>query len=555
MVARSQATHSDISILIDPETILLPDIFTTLTYIHKLNLDWFLFSTTQNISYFPYQLVDNGIWVQEDGKKIESKKLQEILVHKWTKSASGQKLLMAWNSGESPLHAGILPPFLYGKCFHEFWIINEVLSSEMRLVFDASNVLFSFYPESLGKFSSNYSGDSNIGNERIWEHEGNSRLAALYGSLHFQNANPPNALFKILKCSGHYYFLNEAKGTVQEATRSQLLGGSLNSRHRNWKVCANEINSMKKENPCSLSQLPKLDLEMPVTLKLPFSLESLLEIVADRDKNVVLGIAGASYRDMLMSWACRLRHLGVSNILICALDSETYEFSVLQGLPVFMDSMSPRNVSFDDCHFGTECFQRVTKVKSRIVLQILKLGYNVLLSDVDVYWFNNPLPYLLSFGPGTLVAQSDEYNETGPINIPRRLNSGFYFVRSGLATIAAMEMVVKHASTSGLSEQPSFYDVLCGEGGVNRVGNDQCYEPKTNLTVFFLDRNFFPNGAYMGFWEKPDVRSACLRAGCFILHNNWINGRKRKLERQIQSGLWDYDPSTRLCIQSWHNYT
>nr|CAD1834424.1 unnamed protein product [Ananas comosus var. bracteatus] len=370
MVARSQATNSDISILIDPETILLPDIFTTLTYIHKLNLDWFLFSTSRNISYFPYQLVDNGIWVQEDGKKIESKKLQEILDHKWTKSACGQRLLMAWNSGESPLHAGILPPFLYGNVF------------------------------------------------------------MIFGSL------------------------------------------------------------------------MRLDLEMPVTLKLPFSLESLLEIVADRDKNVVLGIAGASYRDMLMSWACRLRHLGVSNILACALDSETYEFSVLQGLPVFMDSMSPRNVSFDDCHFGTECFQRVTKVKSRIVLQILKLGYNVLLSDVDVYWFNNPLPYLLSFGPDTLVAQSDEYNETGPINIPRRLNSGFYFVRSGLATIAAMEMVVKHASTSNLSEQPSFYDVLCGEGGVNRVGNDQCYEPKTSLTVFFLDRNFFPNGAYMGFWRS-----------------------------------------------------
>lgn len=256
--------------------------------------------------------------------------LQEILVHKWTKSACRQGLLMAWNSGESPLHAGILPPFLYGICFHDFWIINEVLSSEIRLVFDASNVLFSFYPESLGKFSSNYSGDSNIGNERIWEHEGNSRLATLYGSPHFQNANPRNALFKILKCSGHYYFLNEAKGTGQEATSSQLLGGLLNSRRRNWKVCTNEINSMKKENPCSLSQLPKLDLEMPVTLKLPFSLESLLEIVADRDKNVVLAIAGASYRDMLMSWACRLRHLGVSNILVCALDSETYEFSVLQ---------------------------------------------------------------------------------------------------------------------------------------------------------------------------------------------------------------------------------
>lgn len=48
-----------------------------------------------------------------------------------------------------------------------------------------------------------------------------------------------------------------------------------------------------------------------------------------------------------------------------------------------------------------------------MVLQILELGYNVLLSDVDVYWFKNPLDYLTSFGPGVLVAQSDEYNVTG----------------------------------------------------------------------------------------------------------------------------------------------
>lgn len=82
---------------------------------------------------------------------------------------------------------------------------------------------------------------------------------------------------------------------------------------------------------------------------------------------------------------------------------------------MFMDTQSPRNISFDNCHFGTECFQRVTKVKSRMVLKILKLGYNVLLSDVDVYWFRNPLPYLSSFGPGVLMAQSDEFNETSKV--------------------------------------------------------------------------------------------------------------------------------------------
>ena len=48
-----------------------------------------------------------------------------------------------------------------------------------------------------------------------------------------------------------------------------------------------------------------------------------------------------------------------------------------------------------------------------MVLKILKLGYNVLLSDVDVYWFRNPLPLLSSFDSAFLAAQSDEYNQTG----------------------------------------------------------------------------------------------------------------------------------------------
>ena len=52
-------------------------------------------------------------------------------------------------------------------------------------------------------------------------------------------------------------------------------------------------------------------------------------------------------------------------------------------------------------------------MKSRLVLNILKLGYNVLLSDVDVYWFKNPVPLLQSYGPAVLAAQSDEFKKEG----------------------------------------------------------------------------------------------------------------------------------------------
>lgn len=111
-----------------------------------------------------------------------------------------------------------------------------------------------------------------------------------------------------------------------------------------------------------------------------------------------------------------------------------------------------------------------------------------------------------------------------------------------------MEKVVKHAATSGLSEQPSFYDTLCGEGGVHRVGNDRCVEPETNLTVHFLDRDLFPNGAYRDIWLKEDVRGECEKNHCYVLHNNWISGRLKKLERQMMKGLWDYDASMRMCV-------
>ncbi|KAK1574963.1 hypothetical protein Q3G72_001392 [Acer saccharum] len=75
-----------------------------------------------------------------------------------------------------------------------------------------------------------------------------------------------------------------------------------------------------------------------------------------------------------------------------------------------------------------------------------------------------------------------------------------------------MEKVVKHAATSNLSEQPSFYDTLCGEG----------------------------------LRQKKKVKRACEKKGCFVLHNNWFTGRLRKLERQVLSGLWEYDISTRM---------
>ncbi|KAJ9176330.1 hypothetical protein P3X46_011654 [Hevea brasiliensis] len=552
MMERSRAFTTDISVFINPETVLLPDFISVLNYAFKLDHDWLLVASSRNVSFFPFHLDDSGKqWLREDGKWIRTQELQEMLGQNFQWNHCDDRIFMAWNSRNVPLHNGVLPPFLYGKGIHTHWVINEAVSSEFRFVFDASSTISSFYLND-DEHQSNQSVKSSIFSDvknRSWENVGNFHLGATYGSFFFHEIKY-SSLLKLIKCDGQYLFVDFTEDIAYRFTEQGLNLWNRKVLHSRTKkkhmACVHYVKSQERILDCSLrDQLKDL-----ARLDFPFSLESLLSGTADKNKTIVLAVAGYSYKDMLMSWVCRLRHLQVSNFLICALDQETYEFSVLQGLPVFYDPSAPKNISFDDCHFGTTCFQRVTKVKSKMVLRILKLGYNVLLSDVDVYWFANPLPILRSYGPAVLVAQSDEYNKAGPVNLPRRLNSGFYFAHSDGSTIAAMEKVVKHATTSGLSEQPSFYDTLCGEGGSNRISDDRCVEPETNLTVHFLDRNLFPNGAYLDLWQKKNVKKACAKMGSLILHNNWISGRVKKLERQVLSGLWEYDSSKRMCCRA-----
>ncbi|KAH8500014.1 hypothetical protein H0E87_015305 [Populus deltoides] len=551
MLEKSRLFTTDIAVFVDPQTVLLPDLISTLNYAYKLDRDWLLVASLRNVSYFPFHLDDAGEhWLREDGQRVRRQELQEILGHHWEWNHCEDRMLIAWNNRNLPLHNGVLPPFLYGKGIHNHWVVNEAVSSELRFVFDASwtiSCLSLNYPEHWSELSVRGSSVLEIEN-RSWEEGCNSHLGALYGSMFFREINY-SGLVNLLNCEGQYLFADITEDSVYPSvcqTGSGWTRRVLRScTQRKRMVSAENVKSQNRTLNCSMRD----KLKISESLDFPFSLVSLLSITADENKTLVLAVAGYSYKDMLMSWVCRLHQLQVTNFIICALDQETYQFSVLQGLPVFHDPSAPRNISFNDCHFGTTCFQRVTKVKSRMVWKILKLGYNVLLSDVDVYWFGNPLPLLYSFGPGVLVAQSDEYNYTGPVNLPRRLNSGFYFARSDASSVAAMEKVVKHAARSNLSEQPSFYDTLCGEGGSYRISDNRCVEPETNLTIHFLDRNLFPNGAYLNLWQKKNVKKACMKKGCLILHNNWISGRVKKLERQVVSGLWEYDISRRMCLQ------
>lgn len=239
---------------------------------------------------------------------------------------------MAWNNGGLPLHTGVLPPFLYGKGLHNHWIINEVMSSELRFIFDASWTITSFYlkePDQLPVKLVEGSKFPNIKN-RSWENVANSHLGALYGSLYFHGVNYSNFV-KHLKCDGQHLFAN----IVENISYSFLHRSSLRlwerwilhpGREKKTMKCIHAIASLQRNMDCSV----KHQSDSSTPLYLPFSLESLLPVIADKNKTIVLAVAGYSYKDMLMSWVCRLRSLLITNFVVCALDQDVYQFSILQ---------------------------------------------------------------------------------------------------------------------------------------------------------------------------------------------------------------------------------
>lgn len=234
---------------------------------------------------------------------------------------------MAWNNPGNPLHAGVLPSFLYGRGVHNSWFTHEVLASEMRLVFDASSLVFGLHPDGFTLGNDMRPSNSNRLPVGSWEYTANRHLAAVYGSYCYQlpRRDSTSMLYKVAKYSRDYML-----SKVDELTWSNSVTGKEN------KVLGDESNLRSKKHIC----LPGQDHSYTFSklIDLPYSLSMLLEHAADENRSVVLGVAGESYRDMLMSWVCRLRHLGITNFVVCALDHETYEFSVLQV--IYLKSLS-----------------------------------------------------------------------------------------------------------------------------------------------------------------------------------------------------------------------
>jgi len=227
---------------------------------------------------------------------------------------------------------------------------------------------------------------------------------------------------------------------------------------------------------------------------------------------------------------CRLQQLNIRNYIVASFDTKIFEYcrkKVILSYPIH------ENLTFqklEHAEFGSTDFRKLTKMKSSQVLKILNEGYNVLWSDLDIFFLKNPFDYFnLKKEEFDIYIQSNAPPTEVEDNGYRRINSGFYFVKASNRTRKAFQQIVAHAESSNLSEQPSFYTILCGDNGEFRDSKSSCYNGY--VSTKFLPRTLFPNGAMI--WNSTISLDKSI-----IVHTNWISGLYNKLHKMLQYNWW-----------------
>lgn len=564
MLQRANDSKAMITVIINGDILLFDDFVQTMRKVIT-NFEHFLVVGAR------YDVDNLPESVGEDDPQY-NRAVREHVLATGTLHTYGGMDVWAWNSDGPRLFDPVMPHFIFGRGKYDNWLTHETIAAGRRQVIDASETCLTVHVKH--DYHLVQGNNPGINDAKAIGVAGKLHRRALLGAFWSEGKKSKFELFVNIYLSLHVGSYTNQMGNVLFAPWKLSLcleptGMCLLKRKRPG-ICNCEFSSFvgaTQTDPvvkngsrvirCGMISVETKDnFVIPVLPPEgakeapPFGLPLTMESVIDRvvvNNTIILSALNFGYRGILQNWVCNMRHLGVTNFVIAALDADLYKFAFTRGLPTYME-----NTIFDglnssiisDASYGTDSFKQLTKMKSRVVVRLLKHGVNVVWTDCDIIWFKNPLQDMWSYNVDLVIQTNAPDNE--PMNGRRRINSGFYLARSNEATIKAFEDIIQYASKSRMSEQPCFYDIMCGKEGQNIVGDTQCRY--NGMVAELLDRHKYPNGITDSIWDATPGSIHTKFPDLFVLHNNWVKGADAKRDRFERHNFIMYNPVDELCL-------
>ena len=144
---------------------------------------------------------------------------------------------------------------------------------------------------------------------------------------------------------------------------------------------------------------------------------------------VIVTWANDHYRDFARSWVSRLRALNLTNFMVGAMDETLHGHLLSIDVPTWLmgsrdiDAKAVRN----DFGWGSSAFHKMGRDKIRLIRDFTRVdGVDVLISDIDVAWFRDPVPFFRRYPAADILVSSDllrsEIDKDPASQAPRRVD-------------------------------------------------------------------------------------------------------------------------------------
>ena len=254
-------------------------------------------------------------------------------------------------------------------------------------------------------------------------------------------------------------------------------------------------------------------------------------------KVLTVAVADHPVLDMFINWYNSATRVGIHNILPIALDSQLHQELKMLKIPAYLDRRIS-NATKQESGFSTKDFKLKGKMKFISTLDLLRLGYAVLLSDLDVYFLQNPFPFLNCSKCDFEYQAENNHDKQNP-------NVGFILFRPTQNTITFLEKLVKKLDNDNtLWDQRAFGQMLWSKQKTDNFSiTAKQMDPYIFPSGWALARNY--NGIHkMIFRENKQSETLVLPPSCkhaVLYHNTWKAGSVLKTYRFREMGMWTLD--------------
>ena len=243
---------------------------------------------------------------------------------------------------------------------------------------------------------------------------------------------------------------------------------------------------------------------------------------ADKDKNIILSVVDEEYSKFALNfYKVSIEPHGLKNFLFVTLDKTTKGYFEEIKIPFCSFPFSSFVKKTDQTsNYGSKNFNYKTNMKTAVMIQALKIGLNVLMVDVDIVFFKNPIPFLHCNNCSILVQQDLQL-----------YNSGFVYAKNTAYSKKLYDQSWNFFLKFQKSHDQSYFNMAI----------EFLRDKHSFFEIEVLSKKLFPCGKFYFENVHRPFENLPPCEECVFVHNNYIGTKAAKLYRMKENFLWVLD--------------